>query len=439
MSIGFDPIVSSALFSANLIPHAFRPKAARELPGDRRATPPFVTVIVALYREGWEDIEMTLASLLRQTMKPDRFEVLWAVEARDPETHLLAAEAAGRLRAADISSRLVVSNGGTRLKAYALNRAIEHARGEICAFYDASDDIDPRQVEDAALLMQEKQYDAVQATVLRKGASILSRFLFIDTAFWFRRYIPFVLGLADGMPLSGEGLFLKTSVLRDVGGFPEVLTEDGYLGIMLTERNMRFGLLASTVTEKAPKNIRSHFVQRLRWNRGYLTCLARLFRGDLSLQAQARVVSALPDAAQLLARVRRLDADSRPVGGVRRRRVEHSRRRAVAAPASGLHERDVLLGARTLRGWHSTLHRLVCPDPAIARHEPGGTARSAAAVLLELYRFAATCSFFKDTDALGKNGAVTEFCEAKRSSRNRVVYFLIDEYRLRMGMSDTDP
>ena len=284
MSIGFDPIVSSALFSANLFPHAFRPKAARELPVDRRATAPFVTVIVALYREGWEDIEMTLESLLRQTMKPGRFEVLWAVEARDEGTHPLAEEAARQLLAVGISSRLVVSNGGTRLKAYALNRAIEQAAGEICAFYDASDDIDPRQIEDAALLMQEKQYDAVQATVLRKGASILSEFLLVDTAFWFRRYIPFVLGLAKGMPLSGEGLFLRRSVLNEVGGFPEVLTEDGYLGIILTERNKRFGLLASTITEKAPKNIRSHFVQRLRWNRGYLTCLARLFRGDLSFK-----------------------------------------------------------------------------------------------------------------------------------------------------------
>jgi hypothetical protein len=132
--------------------------------------------------------------------------------------------------------------------------------------------------------MQERQYDAVQATVLRKGSSILSEFLFIDTAFWFRQYIPFVLGIAKGMPLSGEGLFLRTSVLNEVGGFPEVLTEDGYLGIILTERNKRFGLLASTITEKAPKNMKAHFAQRLRWNRGYLTCLARLMRADLSLK-----------------------------------------------------------------------------------------------------------------------------------------------------------
>lgn len=283
MSIGFDPVVSSVLFSAGLVPHAVRPKAVLESPSGTPPHPPFVTVIVALYREKWDDIEMTLDSLAHQTYGRDRFEVLLVVEARDTDIRPHADAGVRKLRAAGIDCSLVVSDGGRRLKAYALNRAIERARGEICAFYDASDDIEPTQVEKAAGLMHEKHYDAVQATVLRKGRSILSAFLFVDTAFWFRRYIPFVLGLAKGMPLSGEGLFVRTSVLREVGGFPEVLTEDAYLGLLLTERGKRFGLVSSVITEKAPRHLRSHFVQRLRWNRGYLTCLWRLLRSDLPL------------------------------------------------------------------------------------------------------------------------------------------------------------
>jgi cellulose synthase/poly-beta-1,6-N-acetylglucosamine synthase-like glycosyltransferase len=122
MSIGFDPLVSSFLFTASLLPHGARPKAARELPVDRQAAPPLVTVIVALYREKWADIEMTLESLLRQTIARDRYEVLWAIEARDEETQIHAEEAVRRLHAAGIASRLVISHGGIRLKAYALNR-----------------------------------------------------------------------------------------------------------------------------------------------------------------------------------------------------------------------------------------------------------------------------------------------------------------------------
>ena len=288
MSVGFDPFVSSFLFTAGLIPHAARPHADLELPA-RPATieSPSVTVIVALYREKWDDIEMTIDSLIRQTYGRDRFDVLLVVEARDLEIRPHAEAGRRKLEAAGITCAIITSDGGKRLKAYALNRAIAEARGDICAFYDASDDIDPQQLERAALLMHEQQYDAVQATVLRKGRSILSEFLFIDTAFWFRKYIPFVLKLAGGMPLSGEGLFVRTTVLREVGGFPEVLTEDAYLGIMLTERGKRFGLVSSVITEKAPKNMKAHFVQRLRWNRGYLTCLWRLLRSSLSLKRKA--------------------------------------------------------------------------------------------------------------------------------------------------------
>ena len=282
MSIGFDPLVSPLLFAAGLVPHTAKPQVELELPTVTPAVMPFLTVIVALYREKWDDIEMTLASLVRQSYPKDRFEILIVVEAHDRQVRQYAQIGLDQLRSAGIRCRTVISDGGRHLKAYALNRAIEQATGEFCAFYDASDDIAVTQIETAVRLMVEKNYDAVQATVLRKGKSILSEFLLIDTAFWFRKYLPFVLGLARGIPLSGEGLFLKTSTLREVGGFPEVLTEDAYLGILLTERNKRFGLVSSVITEKAPRNIRAHFVQRLRWNRGYITCLARLIRARLS-------------------------------------------------------------------------------------------------------------------------------------------------------------
>jgi cellulose synthase/poly-beta-1,6-N-acetylglucosamine synthase-like glycosyltransferase len=284
MSIGFDPVVSSFLFSASLIPHAARPKASLELPGNPPPILPFVSVIVALYRERREDIEMTMQSLLRQSYPKDKFEILLAIEALDTEIRPRAEAAIQRFQEAGIEGRIIVSYGVRRLKAYALNLAIDEARGEICAFYDASDDIECTQIEKAACLMCEKEYDAVQATVLRKGRSMLSQFLWIDTAFWFRKYIPFVLGVAGGMPLSGEGLFVRTAVLKEVGGFPEVLTEDAYLGIMLAERGKHFGLVSSVITEKAPRSVKAHFVQRLRWNRGYLTCLLRLVRSPLPLK-----------------------------------------------------------------------------------------------------------------------------------------------------------
>src|SRR5437773_2545756 len=128
MSIGFDPVISSFLFSASLIPHAAPPKASLESPSETPAHRPFVTVIVALYREKWDDIEMTLDSLLRQTYPRDRFEVLLAIEARDPGIRPHADAGIRKMRGAGITCEIVVSDGGRRLKAYALNRSIERAR-----------------------------------------------------------------------------------------------------------------------------------------------------------------------------------------------------------------------------------------------------------------------------------------------------------------------
>ena len=124
----------------------------------------------------------------------------------------------------------------------------------------------------------------VQAQVCRQGPTVLSKLLWLDTLLWFKKYVPMIARLAGGFPLSGEGLFVRKSALEEVGYFPEMLTEDACLGLLLTEKNKRFALLESSVTEKAPKNVQAHFQQKLRWYRGYLTCLGILIRSRLSLK-----------------------------------------------------------------------------------------------------------------------------------------------------------
>src|SRR5947207_12928736 len=146
MSLGIDPFLASLLFSAGLVPHAAKVRAIHESPSLPPAVFPFVTVIVALHREKWDDIDMTVQSLSRQTYPKDRYEILLVVEADDPDVRSFAETAINQPRVAGISARVVISDGKRRLKAYALNRAIEQARGELCAFYDASDDIEETQI-----------------------------------------------------------------------------------------------------------------------------------------------------------------------------------------------------------------------------------------------------------------------------------------------------
>lgn len=284
MSLGLDPLFSNLFYSLGLIPHFSRPARRAEEISPAAGDPPLVSVLITFCREKKEDIAMTVSSLIRQTYPKDRLEVLMVVEPDDPVVERYATECLDDLREASIDSKVIVSDGKLRIKPHALNLGMKQARGKYYAFYDASDEIDPRQIEKAVRLMEEKGCDVAQSAVFRRGRSILSGLLMIDTIFWHRKYIPLLLRFAGGFPLSGEGLFVRRSVLDEAGGFPEVLTEDAYLGIILTETGRKFGVVDSVVVEKAPKNVRAHFTQRSRWQRGYLTCLRRLLKSKLCLR-----------------------------------------------------------------------------------------------------------------------------------------------------------
>jgi cellulose synthase/poly-beta-1,6-N-acetylglucosamine synthase-like glycosyltransferase len=282
MSLGVDPIVSNLFFTLNLIPHL----ASIQGESGSRCAPdqyPVVSVIFAAYRESSEDILTTIKSLASQTYPRDRLQILIVVEVDDISTRdAVTTVALPALAEAGLDATVVLTDGMRHTKPYALNRALQQAVGEYCVFYDAADTFEVEQIEKGIATMVCGGYDVAQSKVVRKGGSILSKFLLLDTLVWYWKYVPLILRCSKGFPLSGEGLFIRRNVLQEMGYFPDVLTEDALLGVMLTERGKRFTLLDTVVVEKAPRNLRAHVRQKMRWHRGYLTCLARLRTADLS-------------------------------------------------------------------------------------------------------------------------------------------------------------
>jgi cellulose synthase/poly-beta-1,6-N-acetylglucosamine synthase-like glycosyltransferase len=102
---------------------------------------------MTFYHEKEDDIAMTISSLIDQTYPKERYEVLMIVEPDDIETKSYAEENIKRLYEAGISGRIIRSDGKLKIKPHALNIGIEEARGEYCAFYDASDAIESDQIE----------------------------------------------------------------------------------------------------------------------------------------------------------------------------------------------------------------------------------------------------------------------------------------------------
>jgi cellulose synthase/poly-beta-1,6-N-acetylglucosamine synthase-like glycosyltransferase len=283
MSLGVDPLISNLVFSLNLIPHLSSVQTERE---QKHSLPqyPLVSVILALYRENSEDILATVHSLAKQSYPKHRLQVLIVVEHDDIATiEAVNRVAVPALAAAGLEPSVMTTDGARHTKPYALNIALQHAQGEYCVFYDAADTFEPEQIEKGVGAMTCGGYDVAQCKVLRKGGSLLSKFLLLDTVVWYWKYVPLILRCSRGFPLSGEGLFIRHDVLREVGCFPDVLTEDTMLGVILTERNKHFCILDTVVTEKAPRNVWAHIRQKMRWHRGYLTCLRFLRKANIPL------------------------------------------------------------------------------------------------------------------------------------------------------------
>jgi len=249
---------------------------------------PLVSALVPIFTERRESILVTAKCLAAQTCR--NLEVIFIMEPEEADRLLKARrdveEAVTLLKDRGTKAKIVVTDGKLKLKPHALNFGLKEARGEIVCVYDADDSFPEGQIEDAVGLMMEKGYDVVQPKIFRPGKALVGRYLMLDTFVWQRKYLPTIHSWAKVFPLSGEGLFLRRDALEEVGDFPEVLTEDAYLSILLAERGKKFGMLNSEVHEIAPRSWTSHFRQRLRWFRGYLTCLNRMLKAKMPFKAK---------------------------------------------------------------------------------------------------------------------------------------------------------
>lgn len=242
--------------------------------------PENVSILVPLYKERSGSILTTIKSIAAQTYPKDKLEVVFVIEPDDAIIMNELQPAFKYLQNKEVFYRIFESQGTLKVKASALNSALETVNSPVIGVYDADDIFPSTQVEEAVLLIEEG-YDAVAVRVYRFRKTILGFLLNLDTYLWYNIFVPFFKVVGKSTPFSGEGLFLKKDVLDKVGGFPEVLTEDSYLSILLTEEGFKQALLDSEVEELAPKNLKNNIKQRLRWNRGYVQCLSKLIRAKI--------------------------------------------------------------------------------------------------------------------------------------------------------------
>src|ERR1700730_17013870 len=236
------------------------------------------------------DEELVLPNTLARIMSSDHpdFEVLVVVGDNDPGTQAVAEQLAGQY---PDRIKVIVYSASPKSKPKALNAALQHCGGEITGIFDAEDDVHP-----ALLRRVDQAFGATEADVVQAGVQLMnfrSHWFTVHNVleyyFWFRSRLH-VHARQRFIPLGGNSGFVRTAVLRSLGGWHDCLTEDCEIGVRLSTLGAHTAVFYEpelVTREECPPTVRDFIKQRTRWNQGFLQTLGRGYWRRLPLRQRA--------------------------------------------------------------------------------------------------------------------------------------------------------
>ncbi len=235
---------------------------------------PRYSVLVALLDEA-DVLPQLVERLTAIDYPPDRLDGFLILEAHDHVT-IAAAEDCDR---PDWLKILIAPAASPKTKPRALNHGLAHATGEFVTVYDAEDDPDPYQLQEAASRFQNDRSGALwtlQAPLrIRTRHASDSRFLdrqfAVEYASLFEVTLPAMTRLGLPFPLGGTSNHFRVDALRSVGGWDAYnVTEDADLGFRMWRAGGSLGVLTRPTYEAPPGRLVDWLPQRTRWLKGYM-------------------------------------------------------------------------------------------------------------------------------------------------------------------------
>jgi len=231
---------------------------------------PVVSILVPLFRER-EITGSLIANLSRLDYPPELLDVMLVVEEHDTLTR----DAIAACALPDWMRAITVPPGHPQTKPRALNYALNFARGTIIGIYDAEDRPEPDQIRRVARRFATLPPDVAclqgRLDYYNATHNWLSRCFTVEYATWFRLLLPGVQRLGLFVPLGGTTVFLRRTVLEEVGGWDaHNVTEDAELGLRLTRHGYATQIIDTTTFEEANAAVWPWIRQRSRWLKGYL-------------------------------------------------------------------------------------------------------------------------------------------------------------------------
>jgi cellulose synthase/poly-beta-1,6-N-acetylglucosamine synthase-like glycosyltransferase len=241
-------------------------------PDGREMAYSFSLIVPARHEEAV--LETTLSRLISSD-HPD-FEVLVVVGTDDPGTREVAERMASHHPE---RIKVIVDPSWPKSKPKALNAALPYCSATITGVFDAEDDVHPALLRRVDQCFQRTDADIVQAGVqlMNFRTSWYAVHNVLEYYFWFRSRLH-VHARQRFIPLGGNTVFIRTSILRTVAGWVDCLAEDCEIGVRLSALGARTAVFYEpelVTREECPPTLRAFIRQRTRWNQGYLQTLAR--------------------------------------------------------------------------------------------------------------------------------------------------------------------
>ena len=164
-----------------------------------------------------------------------------------------------------------------------LNYVLEQIKGEpysVIGVIDAEDSVNPELLRhiDAAFNNPDRATDQ-EIGIVQGGVQLINHdsswFALHNVLEYYRWFNSAMAFQADKqfMPLGGNTIFIRRHLLQQAGGWPDTLTEDCSLGVLLSSRyhtNIAVHYEPALATrEETPDSLEALFRQRVRWNQGF--------------------------------------------------------------------------------------------------------------------------------------------------------------------------
>ena len=231
---------------------------------------PVYTVLVPMFRE--PEVLPILTQALRNLNYPlAKLDIKIVLEEGDTDT-ITAAE---KLDLEGVFEIIRVPQSHPQTKPKACNFALRYAQGDLLVIFDAEDKPEPDQLRKvvAAFNQSPPNTACIQCRLNYYNAreNWLTRMFTLDYSLWFDLMLPGLERMGIPIPLGGTSNHFKMNVLRDLNAWdPFNVTEDADLGIRLTQKGYRVGVIDSTTYEEANVSIPNWIRQRSRWIKGYM-------------------------------------------------------------------------------------------------------------------------------------------------------------------------